>query len=242
MYIIKHDFNLSSIPYYVRFSHSNQDSFEEIYNPSFATPFTSKKEAENWVKTYSSMEEYSCIVEREPEIRKFTTWSHNGMPRRVLSCTNLSYSRPYNNESLDEVIDWWIWQTSHDDEIKYEHYKTWPELYSLSPHLMKVQGFLEDEKILITFEIYTSKKGKFEEFEKEINRVINKVTLKDENGYAVFPVFDHYLSEGGNSVSMLIHPESEDVIIRHRFKTLYPGLTFPSLEDGFKYLKKERYY
>lgn len=237
-YIIKHDFDQST-PYYVRLVDDTQ--FEEVYNPSFATQFNTQKKAKEWVNTYSSMADYSKIVESADAIAEYAKWFKSGTVRRTLSCINLSKSKPYNGEPLDEVIDWWIYQKHNDDEIKYEHYKTWPKLYSMSKHLWDVNGYHNRDysEIYIGFEIYTKSNGKFEDFESEINQVIDKVTYKDDEGFLIFPVFDHYLSEHGNSVSLLIHPETKQVKIA---SGRWRQDDYVSLEDAFNYLKKERYY
>ena len=238
-YIIEHDFQ-QTVPYYVKLS--NDKEFQEIYNPKFATQFNSKKEALKWINESSSMDKHSKVVETFDAIRKFEEWETNGMVRRTLSCINKSMSRPYNCESIDDVINWWIYQKHNDDEIKYEHYQTWPKLYSISKHLWSVNGYWDYNytELYITFVIYTRKDGNFNDFEEDINKVLNKVTHKDDEGYLIFPVVDHYLSENGNSVSLLIHPETKQVKIVGRYS--WNNTEFPSLKEAFEYLKQERYY
>lgn len=149
-------------------------------------------------------------------------------------------SRPYNNEPLQEVIDWWIYSSANGDEIDYDDYKTWPELYSITNHLWSVNGYHSKDykKLYISFDIYSKQSGQFEDFEKELNMVLDKITFKDEEGYLILPIFNHYLSEHGNSVSLLIHPETKKVKIGGRWR----DDEFNSLEDAFNYIKKERWY
>lgn len=238
-YIIEHDFN-QEIPYYVKLH--NDKEFHEIYNPTFATQFNTVQLAKEWVNTYSKMADNSKIVETADAIAKYEKWVKSGTVRRTLNCINLSKSRPYNGESLDEVIDWWIYTQLHDGEIKFEHYTTWPWPYSISKHIFDVNAYHNrayTEKY-ITFEIYTKTTGKFEEFEAELNKVIDKVTHKDEDGYLIFPIFDHYLCEHGNSVSLLIHPKTNKVKISGgRWCDQHD---YDSLEAAFNYMKKERFY
>jgi hypothetical protein len=238
-YIIKHDFH-QEIPYYVRLV--DDKTFEEIYNPNFATRFKTRKDAKDFIDTYSSMERHSKIVDANKAIEHFDEWVKSGMISRTLNCINTSKSRPYNGESLVEVIDWWIYQKHHDDEIKFEHYQTWPGLYRISKHLWEAVAYHSKDysERYITFELYTKKDGIFEEFETELNLVIDKVTHKVEDGYLVFPVLDHYLSEHGNSVCLLIHPETKKVKIASYYWS--SGDEYSSLEEAFNYLKKERYY
>lgn len=182
-------------------------------------------------------------VESTDAIQEYENWVKSGSVRRTLACINTSMSRPYNDEPLDEVIDWWVYATENEDEIKYEHYETWPELHQVSKHLFSVEeyyNFGNYSKRDMTFQIYTNKKGKFKQFEFELGKVLDKVTYKDEDGYLIFPIFDHYLSEGGNSVSLMIHPETKKVKIEGRYDWDY--YEFSSLKDAFEYMKEERYY
>lgn len=238
-YIIKHDFD-QDIPYYVRLV--GPKKFEELYNPKFATNFKTKKEAQEFVDKYSSMAEYSKIVDAVSAIDEYDKWVESGTVRRTLSCINTSMSRPYNGESLDEVIDWWVYQKHNDSKIKFKHYETWPELYSISKHLFSVNSYHNREytEKYIAFEIKTPKDGNFIEFETELNMVLDKVTYKTDEGYLIFPIFDYFLSEHGNSVSLLIHPETKKVKIgKGRYSR---DDEFASLEDAFNYMKQERYY
>jgi len=239
-YIIKHDFE-QEVPYYVRLT--DNKTFDEIYNPKFATQFNTKKEAKQWINTYSSMARYSKVVEIADAIEQFEKMVNSGTIRRTLSCINTSKSRPYNNETVDEVIDWWIYMKENDRGIKFEHYQTWPHLYQIRKHLWDVRRYSNRRytEYYLTFEIYTKQEGKFEEFEAELNKVMDRVTYKDEEGYLIFPIFDNYIPEHGNSVSLLIHPETKKVKIGGRYS--WNENEFSSLEDAFNYyMKKERYY
>jgi hypothetical protein len=236
-YIIQHDFN-QSVPYFVRVV--NNTTFEEIYDPKQATQFKTKKEAQKWIDFASQMKTNSKVVEYRESVQQFLDWANNGMVRRTLNCINRTMSRPYNNEPLEEVIDWWIYSRANDGEIDYDDYKTWPNLYSISKHLWDVNGYHSKDykKLYISFDIYSKQSGQFEDFKKELNIVLDKITFKDEEGYLILPIFDHYLSERGDSVSLLIHPETKKVKIGGRWHKE----EFPSLEDAFNYIKKERWY
>lgn len=236
-YIISQDFEQST-PYYVRVV--DESTFDEVYNPEFATQFKTKKKAQEWIDISSSMKEYSNVVDFDKSVQKYKEWAEAGTVRRTLSCINRTMSRKYNNEPLEEVIDWWIYEKTNDSEIDYEDYKTWPQLYSISKHLWNVSGYhsRDYEDLYVTFEIYTKQDSNFEDFQRELNLVLDKITYKDEDGFLILPIFDHYLSEGGNSVSLLIHPETKQVKIGGRWRVI----KFASLEDAFEYMKSERYY
>ncbi len=236
-YIISHDFGQST-SYYVRVV--DEATFDEVYSPEFATQFKTKKKAQEWIDVSSSMKSHSKVVDFDKSVQKYKEWVEGGTVRRTLACINRTMSRKYNNEPLEEVIDWWVYAKTNDDEIDYADYETWPKIYSLSKHLWEVSIYCsrDHEDYLITFEIYTRQDGNFDVFQRELNLVLDKVTYKDEDGFLILPIFDHYLSEGGNSVSLLIHPETNQVKIergRH-------NIVFASLEDAFDYMKSERYY
>lgn len=89
-FIIKHEFNISDIPYYVRLVDNKK--FEEIYDPSYATRFKTELEARNWIDTYSSMADHSKIVDTANAISEYQKWAESGTVRRVLSCINTSIS------------------------------------------------------------------------------------------------------------------------------------------------------
>ena len=171
IYIIKHDFD-QSYPYYVRIN--NDDTFDEVYDLNAATKFNVKSEAQKWVDTYSKFVEYSTIVEFNKEVPQYNEWIKNGMIRRTLNCINRKVSRPYNNESLEQVIDWWIYQKHNDDLIAYEDYKTWPHLYSISKYLWDVAAYHSKDykERHLTFELRSPRNGVFSEFQAELNKVI----------------------------------------------------------------------
>jgi hypothetical protein len=238
-YIITHDFG-QDISYFVKVV--NDTTFDEVYDPKFATQFKTKKEAQQWIDVSSSMKKYSKVVNFEENVQKYEEWVKRGTVRRTLSCINRTVSRKYNNETLEEVIEWWIYQKNNDNEIDYDDYKTWPQLYSISKHLWDIEAYHSDdyEELYISFEIYTRQDGNYDEFQSELNMILDKVTYKNEDGYLVLRIFDHYLSEYGNTVYLLIHPETQQVKIEGRYS--YDNQEFSSLEKAFNYMKKERYY
>lgn len=240
MWLIEHNFSTSDLPYYVR--RVDRETFQEVYNPEFASQFKTEKDAAEWVNTYSPMQKYSEVVKLEDALQRYKKFVSGGTVRRTLACINTSMSRPYAGEPLKEVIDWWEYQRKHDGEIKFEHYQTWPKLYQLSKHLWDVSGYHSRDysELYITFEIFTSRQGNFKEFSEELNMVMDKVTYKDEDGYLIFPVFDHFLSEHGNSVSLQIHPETGRARIGGRY--YWEEGDSDSLEDAFNYMRRERYY
>jgi hypothetical protein len=67
--------------YYLRIGSTTAD---EVYDPSVATQFSSKKEAQEWIERNFSMKEHCEIVKRDREAESFKQWCKEGMLRRVL--------------------------------------------------------------------------------------------------------------------------------------------------------------
>jgi len=65
-YIISHDFGQST-SYYVRVV--DEATFDEVYNPEFATQFKTKKKAQEWIDIYSSIKEYSNVVDFDKSVQ-----------------------------------------------------------------------------------------------------------------------------------------------------------------------------
>lgn len=240
-YIIQHNFGQEEPPYYyVRVL--DNISLVETYDPELATQFKSEDEAQHWIDVNSPMKEYSKVVGFNDCISEYMEWKDGGSVRRVLECIDRSMSRPYNGEGLEDVIDWRMFYCNNDDKIDYDDYITWPELHSISNHLWELDHYSswDRKEEYISFAIYTRRDGDYRVFEKELNMVIDMVTYKDEDGYLIFPIFDHYLSEHGNSVSLLIHPETKKVKIYGRYSS--NNKEYDSLESAFEYMKAERYY
>lgn len=226
--------------YYVR--DNKNGTWDEIYDPRQATPFASKMAANDWVKTKTTFAENATIEVAATEIENFEKWLATGGLRRSFTIVDLGFSRKYKNETPEEVLEWrWECKTKRDEqEVRYEDYRTWPELYTVFKHLWSVSGFYADskrEKINWTFEIRVEKTSKFDEFKKELDLVIDRV-MPNADGEKQFPVFDHYLSEGGNKVSLILTQDGKWEL-EGRYGS---NREFKDLEDAFAYLCRERYY
>lgn len=219
--------------YYVRVNDKNWD---EIFNPNYATLFKSKKEAKEWLVKNTTLEEYANVVDLKDTVEKYNEWSKNGSVRRSFDFVDNSLSRPYNNESPEEVLEWRLKVNS--EQIRYDDYKTWPDLYTLFNNVYRLTEYHSDDysKKYVSFELYFRKDSKFKEFKKEFDLILPKVTSQ-KNGYKDFSVFDHFLSEGGDSVD-LFYKTDEDCYVAGRYTNKIKG----SLKECFEYLRKERYY
>lgn len=214
----------------------NPTDWDELYNPHFATLFASEKDANNWVKKNTTFAEYAKAVDSEESIKKYNEWIDKGSIRRSFALVDNTLSRKYNGESAEDVLKWRL--TVEPDSIRYEDYATWPNLHQKFNNLFQIERYHrgKDEKTLISLSIFFRKTAKFKVFRKELDLVLPSVTLI-EDGYKIFSVFDHFLSEGGNSVK-LFYKADNDCEVRGRYCNTIKG----TLKDCFDYLVKNRYY
>jgi len=235
-YIISLDFNVGR-SYYIR---DNQNgTWYEIYTPYEATTFTSRKKAKDWVKTNTTLEEYSKICKKADEIVKFDEWAKNGFVRRSFDVVDNNLSRPYNNESPDEVLAWRIAYSMSSEDVRYRDYKTWPDLYSIFKCLNSINLYGDNKgKDLLSFSMAVRKDTEFSVFCEELNKIVDKVTFLDEDGDKVIDIFDHKLGYGGDTVSFVIHKNGKYSIK----STWIYQVERVSLERAFEYWKAYRYY
>ena len=231
MYILK-----SFDRYYVRF---NEDGgWDETYNPSVATVFKTKESASQKAETHTTMSEYMVPVDYDREESEFEVWVEEGMIRRSFGPLS-TLNRKYNGESADEVLQWWLeLQKQDEDSVQYEVYRTWPKLYAVFNHLWDTQSYIDRETCerSHSVSVYTARNGNYGSFREEVEKVLNYVTLTDENGGKILDVFDHYLSENGNSVSLVIQ---QDGLWRVEGRASF-GPDDP--EKVFNFLRKNRWY
>lgn len=215
--------------YYI---HVNENTFDEIHNPDFATVFSSIKEATDWVRTNTTLEEYAEAVDSVTECQKYAKWMENGGIRRSFDFTNNELSRKYNNESPEEIFKWRI--SIDSDNIRYEDYRTWPDLYSKFNNLWSVACYSDGEYKSVR--LYFTKVADYDIFKRELDLVLPYVT-RFEGEYKVFDVFDRFLSEGGNSVCLYYKSDS-DCYVYGRWNQKTTG----DLKRCFEYLREHRYY
>lgn len=233
MFIIKLQFGEGGEEYFADFQPSQ---WREIYNPHFATTFGTEAEALSLAKDRTTFHEYMTAVPRQDALDKFDAWAKSGMVRRTFTNVDNNMSRPFNNDSKETVLEWRIWQRLNDHLVRFEDYKTWPNLHSVWKHLWDVEYYGEDG---ITFSMTTGRKDALESFQKELEIILPKITYLNEDGRKVVTIFDHFLSEHGNSVKLEIHDDGQTYSITNRFDR---PIIIGNLEKVFNYLKKERYY
>ena len=214
-----------------------EDHMEELYDLEKATVFNTKKAAKNAINDFN-MVEYCEILKLEEELPKFLEWKAGGMIRRSLPKLNKSYSRPYNGEGLEDVIDWHLYLKEHEDEISYTDYKTWPDVHEFLDNFYKTESYWEGDygKLVHSFKLMVSKEANYSKFKKELNKLTPYVSYKEDD-YLIFSIFDHELSE---YESRYFHYKSDKdcKIMDDRGNTKLKG----TLKECFNKIKQYYYY
>lgn len=224
---------------YYRFDEKSW-TFVIVLDPNSATVFNDKNAALAWMRenTAEDKDQYR-VVEFGKAVTKWEKWLKSGAvfsSKRPLR--DQKFSRKYNDDAPEVVLDWHWLRYENENAIKYEDYKTWPDLFQVFKHLCDVSAF-ENEAggFFKTVEIYVNQDSNFETFASELNLVYDRITFLDDDGFKVMPVFDRYLSEGGNKAYLKGKDGYWKVVIRD-YKIAVEG----TLKDCFDYLRKHRYY
>lgn len=234
-YILGHNF-AEEKTYYVRVL---EDTWDEIYNPHFATEFNSELEAEEWSRENTTFGEYATGIQKNIAIIAFDKWSKTGMVRRTILQIDKSISRPYNNETPLEILNWHIKnRLASEDLVKYEHYKTWPAISSVYTHISNIEQYHNGDYTAkyLSFSIKTNRDGSFEKFKEELDLILPHITYLDSD-YKKLLIFDYHCGSGGNFADLL-YKDDTDCLIKTRYYTECKG----DINKVFNFLKKERYY
>ena len=204
-----------------------------FHNPSSAYQFATIPDAKRFIEQFITIPNVK-VIPIVDEIRKFNDWMKNGCLYRSLLARNPKISKKYNKESREEILQWHIeCAKSQEFEIRQDHYESWPDLWEKFTYIHGVQSFEGGD---ITFELMFPKDGKLGDFKKEFTLIRPHCTCRDGTG-KLYNVFDHYLCENGNSVS-LVEFKDGSFLVKSRHSIEVSG----TLEICFDYLKKERWY
>lgn len=235
MYVLGHCFNIDApdeADYYLCIT--DDGKCYEVYDFYSATVFRTAKDAIDWSKENTTFADHAIAVKFEKEKERFDKWAQEGMIRREIPIVDKEMSRTYNNESPKQVLEWHIAKnTTGEFRVRYEDYKTWPDLYTCFEHLWSVKG---RRKELLTVEMAVKSDAVFETFKTELKLALTYITCK-EDGAFVIPIFDHHCGAGGNFVDFY-YKSDDNCWIEGRFDTVFEG----NLRECFEYWKKERFY
>jgi len=141
----------------------------------------------------------------------------------------------------EEVLDFWFkYYTEYKDQsLAFNPFDSYPDLWQLYDHLHDVNEYhkQDDNSVkYVTYNIKSSKNSSFETFVNELSNVLDRCTLMSEDGYKVFPIFDHELSQYESR--SLHYKGPKDCKIIGSYYTKFEG----TLEECFNEIKKEYYY
>lgn len=211
--------------------------------PEKADRFATKKKAKEFIAQYNGTSMSLRVVPYDDAQCEWEDKLEEGVPMREFPI-KANLSRPFNGEDANGVLKWWIqygkdYCEHGDGRISYEDYRTWPELYSVCDHIWSKACFVSHDysETYLSFQIYTRRDGKYGDFKRELMKVLPHVTYVDDDGNKVLPIFDHFLSEHGNSVSLVITGKDKAKVVG-RYDSRVEG----SLRDCFDYMRRERYY
>lgn len=211
---------------------------EEIYDLYHATVYDSVHDAKNICASCAYFKHFK-ILKYDTVKKEFDKWTAGGMVRRQLSKIDKKMSRKYNGEPLEEVIKFFIYHHANEDKVRYQDYRTWPDLFLLSKMLMKTEKYSNRDfsEFWITFNIAVKRDLSLSEFKQDLGLALKYATYK-KNGFYVFSIMDHELSS--YECRYLYVHESEDraQIVNHKERIKFEG----SLEECFGEIKTKYYY
>ena len=249
------------VPQYIvswknEFSPTGEEHFDlcgnklcSFLDPRMARSFTSPEEAQAFIDENATSPEHYCVQILKEAWLRFETEKAKGFPYRKLQQKNKSLSVFFNNHTPEQVLDWTIAVAqlpNGADDISYEAYESWPQLSAVFKHIHGVEEYTTDwgdGPRLWTFSITVGTKSKFKDFQKEWKLMMKyKPTLKTEKGDLVVRIFDHFLSEHGNTANLVCHKDGTYTVEEHYFFGGREGAGRISLEEAFNYIQQKRWY
>lgn len=238
MFIIKFDNDLFSMTEYLSGS-EDADALGTVLDPNFAKTFETRKAAKSFVKKNVAWDVEFKIVTLKHACTTWNRLAKVGISVRTIPVKS-KISRPYNNEGPNEVLKWRIEHAKlPENSVSFEDYKTWPDLHMVFEHLHGLQQYWDTDytQKFVSFQVCVKRDSKFGTFMRELKKVLKHVTLKDDDSNIILDVFDHYLNEYGNSVSLVII-DDDHWKVAGQWDACIEGTP----RECFDYLCRERYY
>jgi len=211
---------------------ATEKTFDYILNPYMATRFKTKKEAKEYI-AHNMKDNHYKIVEYADAIHEFDRWVETGLSYGPRDKIDNNLSRPYNGESADEVLYWWIASYSKADYvIRFNDYTTWPKLREVFTHLWDIENYYDDNgNLLTTFSISVSRDATdVSIFENELNKILPHITYKNMKGEKIISIFEHSCS-GGYDIAV---KKNGKFTIHTRYSVAFDNLTIEQLFDRMK--------
>jgi hypothetical protein len=213
------------------------DHIDEVYDLEAATQFKTKKAAKALIASVT-LSEYCKIQKYADILPDFLEWKKNGMVRREIPKIT-EESRKYDGEGLEEVIAFHKYHHTHQQEIRYKDYATWPDVEDFLECFYKTGHYhsMDATETMTTFSVKVNQTAEYEIFKKELELLVPHVTWFDD-GYACMSIFDHECSEYESRYFLFNKDEDKHVIRNHRGSELYSG----TLEECFYRISGRYYY
>jgi hypothetical protein len=205
------------------------------HDPNLADKFKTVKDA----KVFSSRFDYDTKVEKLDKHQKIFVNSDYVYRSIPLIDTSMSIKYDADKHTQIDVLNFKINHRKRSDKsIRYEDYRTWPELWSVFKHLWSFESYSKNNGAvqMFTCSIRVNKKSDFKEFKEDLELVKPHCTFVSDDGYLVFPIFDHDLSEYGTRY--LHYKTDEDCKIVESRWSEYVG----DLKKCFDIMEAKFYY
>jgi len=164
------------------------------HNPYTATQFESREVAEVFAKTFDLP---TKIGYQEKFCRQFDKCDYK---YREVPLIDIGHNRNFNKETddADAVLAWRMkTRMLPEKATSSAAYQSWPDLYSVFKHLHGIESYSSKDykKTYYSCSINTTKDASFDLFKTELSKVLDFCTYIDDDGYKVFSIFDHELSQ-----------------------------------------------
>lgn len=228
----KNDFCLTGYEYFSQVVNDN-GSVSTYHDPNMATVFRTKKIA----KTLSDKLDLDTVIVNSGDHKEM--FENCTFKYREIKTIDESLNVPFNDDmSLEDVIEWNIKyrkvgeRSVTQDIFDSYHFK----IHDLSNHIWDLTGYNDkDYNLIVTFSVYTNRDGDFDKFKADLDLILDKVELKNEDGYLKLPIFDHELNQ--YEQRFLYYKSDTDCKVGGRYDK-YTG----SLNYCFDRMKKDYYY
>jgi hypothetical protein len=220
------------------------ETLTTFLDPDKATQFPSIAEAQAAIAAYNGtnldLKPVSSISLKNAYLKEIA----GGFSQRSFPCLNTALSRPYKKESASEVLAWHIAvQKSRPSSMRDTDIATWPTLHQLFKHIFNTASFYSPDykEKFFSFEMCVDYDSSFDTFKKELDMIIDHITLLDNKGNKLISVFDHFLCEHGNKAMFVCMKDGTYQLISARSSRGHI-LSKGTLEHVFKYWRDHRPY
>jgi hypothetical protein len=211
---------------------------EEIHDLEAATKFKTKKAAKEVIDSIT-FAEYCKIKKLSEVLPKFLEWKQGGMVRREIPKIS-GMSRKYDGEGLEEVIAFHKYHHDHEQEVRYEDYRTWPNVDRFLECFYKMERYHSADytKTMDTFQMKVERTAAYTTFKKELKLLLPHITHIGEDGFAIMSIFDHECSAYESRYFLYNGDKDEHHIKNHYDRVLFTG----TLKQCFEEIRARYYY